>query len=218
MPEAASGCMCPFALHTTVVFEPRKTCRVWGMFSAPGAAVPVKHLAVNFGAPGDRRAADGTLWLSYPRPIITERLVLDLKFETKTAKGGGFFCNNVDFAKFAGAADGWIYACGARGLERCAIPVAAAGDPPARYTVRLLFAETENDKPGGRVFDVKLQGRTVLKDFDILKESGGTQRALVKEFKGVEAGENLVLELLPRGNPAALAATPVINGIEIVRE
>ena len=218
MPEAASGCMCPFALHTTVVFEPRKTSRVWGMFSAPGATVPVKRLAVNFGAPGDRRAADGTLWLSYPRPLVTERLVLDLKFEAKLQSGGGYFCRNVDFAQFNGAPDGWLYACGARGLQQCAIPVAAAGDPPARFTVRLLFAETENDKAGGRVFDVKLQGRTVLKGLDIFKEAGGAQRALVKEFKGVEAGETLLLEFVPQGKASAPAAMPLVSGIEIVRE
>jgi outer membrane protein assembly factor BamB len=218
MPEAASGCMCPFALHTTIVFEPRKTSRVWGMFSTPGGATPVRHLAVNFGGPGDRRAADGTLWLSFPRPMVTERLVLDLKLQTQPPKGIVFFAGNADFAKFAGTADPWLFASGAAGMTSCVIPLDAPGAAPARYTVRLLFAEPENTKAGTRVFDVKLQGKTVLPAFDIFKAAAGAGRALVKEVKDVEASESLALELVPQGNLTAPAAMPVINGIEIIRQ
>ncbi|MFC1479616.1 PQQ-binding-like beta-propeller repeat protein, partial [Planctomycetota bacterium] len=78
-------------------------------------------------------------------------------------------------------------------------------------TVRLYFIEVENVKPGERVFDVKLQGKTVLKDFDIGKEAGGPMKALVKEFKGVEVTKGLVVELIPK------QGTPVICGIEIVQ-
>jgi outer membrane protein assembly factor BamB len=218
MPEAASGCMCPFAVHTTVVFEPRRTSRVWGMFSTPGGAMPVRHLAINFGAPGDRRAADGTLWLSYPRPMITERLVLDLKVQTQMLKGGAFLPGNADFAKFEGTADPWLFASGAAGLTSCVIPLDKPGAAPARYTVRLLFAESENAKAGARVFDVKLQGKTVLAALDIFKAAGGAGRALVKELKDIEAGPSLTLELVPHGTPAAPAAMPLINGIEIIRQ
>lgn len=218
VPEAASGCMCPFAVHTTVVFEPRKTSRVWGMFSTPGGATPVRHLAVNFGGPGDRRAVDGTLWLSFPRPIISERLVLDLKVQTQMLKGGAFLPGNADFAKFSGTADSWLFASAAAGMTHCVIPLDAAGAAPAKYTVRLLFAESENAKAGARVFDVKLQGKTVLPALDIFKAAGGAGRALVKEVRDVEAGESLALELVPQGAPAAPAAMPLVNGIEIIRQ
>jgi outer membrane protein assembly factor BamB len=218
MPEAASGCMCPFAIHTTIVFEPRKASRVWGMFSTPGPAMPVRRLAINFGAPGDRRAADGTLWLSYPRPMVTERLVLDLKVQTQALTGGGFFAANTDFARFEGTADNWIYSSGARGVTQFIIPLDAPGAAPAKYTVRLLFAESENTKAGARVFDVKLQGKTVLAGFDIFKAAGGAGRAIVKELKDIEAGENLTLDLVPQGNPGTPAAMPLVSGIEIIRQ
>ena len=232
MPEAASGCMCPFAIHTTVVFEPRKASRVWGMFSTPGGTTPVRRLAISFGSPGDRRAADGTLWLSYPRPIITERLVLDLKLQTQTQPEpqpkshpqaqtpapSVLFTGNADFAKFEGTPDPWLFASGAVGMTSCVIPVDAAGVPPAKYTVRLLFAESVNTKAGARVFDVKLQGRTVLPAFDIFKAAGGAGHAIVKEFKDIEAAETLTLDLVPQGAPTAPAAMPLINGIEIIRQ
>jgi hypothetical protein len=232
MPEAASGCMCPFAVHTTIVFEPRKASRVWGMFSTPGGTTPVRRLAISFGAPGDRRAADGTLWLSYPRPIITERLVLDLKLQTKsqpapqpksqpqaqTPAPSVFFTGNADFAKFEGTPDPWLFASGAVGMTSCVIPLDAPKAAPVKYTVRLLFAESVNTKAGARVFDVKLQGKTVLPAFDIFQAAGGAGRAIVKEFKDIEAAETLTLDLVPQGAPTAPAAMPFINAIEIIRQ
>jgi outer membrane protein assembly factor BamB len=216
MPEASSGCVCPFAIQCTIVFAPRQTSRVWGYFSAPGPLVPVKHLALAFGAAGDRKDHAGTLWLSYPRPPGGERLVLDFTLPTQILPDGGYFAGNGDFLKIAGTLDPWLYAAGCRGLTHCTIPVNAKGAPPSEYTVRLYFAETENEKAGARVFDVKLQGVAVLKDFDIFKEAGGKGRAVVKEFPKVKAGETLTVEFVSKTPPAAGSAMPIISGLEII--
>jgi outer membrane protein assembly factor BamB len=215
MPEASSGCVCPFAIQCTIVFKHRSASRVWGQFSAPGPVVPVKHLALNFGAPGDRKDPAGTLWLAYPRPQ-SERLLMDLNIETEMLRGGGFFAKDIDFARFAGTDAPWLFASGAAGLAKCTVPVGKAGAASANFTVRLFFAEQGGGQPGRRVFDVRLQGKTVLKDFDIAKEVGGPARALVKEFKGVACGENLVVELAAKSKDAA--APPILNAIEILRE
>ncbi|MCL7039512.1 hypothetical protein MKW94_016343, partial [Papaver nudicaule] len=56
------------------------------------------------------------------------------------------------------------------------------------YTVNLHFAEIEfpNDKSqdslGRRVFDVYIQGKLKLKDFDIVKAAGGARKAVIKTF------------------------------------
>ncbi|MCL7026655.1 hypothetical protein MKW94_003253 [Papaver nudicaule] len=56
------------------------------------------------------------------------------------------------------------------------------------YTVNLHFAEIEftNDKSqdslGRRVFDVYIQGKLKLKDFDIVKAAGGARKAVIKPF------------------------------------
>jgi hypothetical protein len=86
----------------------------------------------------------------------------------------------------------------------------------------------DNVSPGRRVFDVKLQGRTVLKDFDVVKEAGGVGKAVVRDFKHVLAGEVLTLEFLPAaalaeaGEPAVGAMTPdtapIVSGLELFRE
>ena len=49
------------------------------------------------------------------------------------------------------------------------IPVAQGGE----YTIELYFAEIYQTTPGQRVFDVIVEGVTVLDDFDILAQNGG---------------------------------------------
>ncbi len=60
--------------------------------------------------------------------------------------------------------------------------------PPGNYRIRLLFAETYVKNPGERVFDVMVNGKTALKDFDILKESGGFDRGIEKSFRKIRPG------------------------------
>lgn len=90
--------------------------------------------------------------------------------------------------------------------------------PSRRYTVRLHFAEPEDVSPGERVFDVKLQDQAVLKDFDIVKEAGGRNRALVKEFAGVVASGQLILELVPKSPEATQKSAPIVSGLEVAEE
>jgi len=50
------------------------------------------------------------------------------------------------------------------------------------YTVRLHFAETYWTSSGQRVFNVALNGSTVLSNFDIIAATGAKDRALAKQF------------------------------------
>jgi hypothetical protein len=80
------------------------------------------------------------------------------------------------------------------------------------YSVRLVFAELEGLGPGERVFDVVLQGRTVLEDFDIARAAGGAWCSVVLGFDDVAAHDQLRVRLVPkRGRP------PLLGGIEMVR-
>ena len=102
-----------------------------------------------------------------------------------------------------------------RGFERMiVIPDRMAR--PRRLSVRLHFAEIEGAKPGQRVFDVKLQGKVVLKDFDVVRAAGGGNRAVVKQFDGVVATGALRLALIPKAGQTDASSTPIISGIEIV--
>ncbi|HIE08572.1 MAG TPA: methyltransferase domain-containing protein [Armatimonadetes bacterium] len=205
-PEASSGCVCAFSLYTTVVFKPRKIDRGWGMFTCPKDAptTPVKHLAVNLGAPGDRRDKRGILWLSFPRPWIPLVLKLDLK--AQILPGLGYFMLNPEFLDIKGTTEPWLFSFGCLGLTKLVVPVLGEGERSAKFTVRLGFCELVKDiRPGERVFDIKIQGRTVAEGFDIIKEAGGPMTAVVREFKGIEVkGGPLVVELVPATEGRAL--------------
>ena len=86
-----------------------------------------------------------------------------------------------------------------------------------RYQVRLHFAEIFDSEPGSRVEDISLNGRVVLKDFDILKVAGAMNKAVVKEFNDVapDSQGTIVVRI------AAASQSPDKNakicGIEILR-
>ena len=216
IPEGSSGCMCPFPLSCTVAFKHRERNRAWAYYSMPGAVTPVKHLALNLGALGDRRDSAGTLWMGYPRP--GGALVLRFKVGVSGWPGGGYFRQSPDFVQIDGTDSPWLYTSGFRGLRRCEVPLFPPEDGAALYTVRLGFADLENDKPGQRVFDIKLNGKLALKGFDLVKEADGQCKGIVKEFKGIEGGAKLSVDLaatIPKPTPQQL---PILQTIEIIRE
>jgi len=115
----------------------------------------------------------------------------------------------------AGTAIPWVYTSGYAADKPLAFRLLADGSAPAAYTVRLHFAEPDDLAAGQRVFSVQIQGKTLLTDLDIVKAAGAPRRALVKEFKGIEAKDLLRLQLLPSaGSPHG----PILCGFQAVRE
>jgi len=86
---------------------------------------------------------------------------------------------------------------------------------PGSYTVRLHFAETYDGITGAgeRVFDVTINGETVLKDFDVYKEAGGSEKPVVKVLRGMQPTEGKITIGF-----VANIQNPEINGIEILSE
>lgn len=86
------------------------------------------------------------------------------------------------------------------------------------YTVNLLFAETFNgvDQPNERVFDVQIEGNTVLDNYDTYVASGNTQRvALVESFTGIVVIDGtLNLDFIKQSGKQ----NPIIKGIEVLLE
>lgn len=66
-------------------------------------------------------------------------------------------------------------------------------------------------RTGSRVFDVACNSQTLLRHFDVFKETGGADRALVKTFYGLTANAQgkLMLQFVPVVNYAAVDAIEV---------
>lgn len=81
-----------------------------------------------------------------------------------------------------------------------------------QFTVRLGFAALPADRPGQRVFDVCLNGRKVLENFDIVTAAGGANRAVWKQFD-LELDDVLLLDLIAKSDQPTPAEVPLINGL-----
>ena len=78
------------------------------------------------------------------------------------------------------------------------------------FKVRLFFVA---DSVGSdEVFDIRVQGKDVFKDFDVSKEAGEKEKMIVKEIRGVLAGRDLLVEFTPKKGKAS------ISGLEIIAE
>ena len=193
IPEASAGCVCLFSIASTVALEPRPPRRPWTIYSAVGDVRPVKHMALNFGAPGDRRDAHGTLWLAYPRPAPRKETGLDLAFEVKTdfTKDGGFETVAVGEREEKDIPD-WVYGFGARGLKQCQVPLLEEESAPATYTLKLFFAGSDRGNHAQPVpTELRVQGKKVTNIYVGQTESTPFSVAV----EGVEVKTDLLVEL-----------------------
>jgi len=216
MPPGDAGCTCSYNYQTTIALVPTTRNEEWSVFSAEGLepGTRIRHVTVNFGAPGDRRDGDGRLWLAFPRPAG-----LAVPLETEISAQGSYYRHNSGELVVQGTNSPWLYASGCRGLRSVTVDIVPGGASelpeakPKSYTVRLHFAELVNLKPGQRVFDVRLQDELVLEGIDVVKETAAPNTALVKEFSDIRAADTIKLELVPRTD-----REPIISAIEIYEE
>ena len=95
-------------------------------------------------------------------------------------------------------------------LGRVGDAVHVDGFAPGDMTVELFFADPDFNEAGRRVFDVALNGQTVLTNFDIAAEAGGKAKAVVKKFT-VSSSDGL----LDLAFPAAAKDKPIIAAMRI---
>jgi acetate kinase len=107
----------------------------------------------------------------------------------------------------------WISASALGGVKSIEITLSEEEFvPESSYTVRLYFAELEDNNQGEREFDIAIQGEKVAHGFDILKEAGQPDKEVIKSFEGIKAGKTLKIDLIPvKGNT-------LISGIELTQE
>jgi outer membrane protein assembly factor BamB len=224
--EAAAGCTCSYPIRCSLAMI-RKPGRPqpWTVYVTPGAMTPVSHLAINLGAAGDMKDREGTVWFGYPHPNTTRYTHFPgygVKFglSEEILPGMGYFNRDFKGVLVEDTDKPWLFTSGCLGLSRVEVPLInpEAGDNAAVYTVRLGFMAGADDRPGRRVFDLKLQAETVLSNFDTLQKAGTPERAVVMEFRDILVEEDLVLELIPKTARPTADEAPTLNFIELVHQ
>ncbi|MBT7066369.1 MAG: PQQ-binding-like beta-propeller repeat protein, partial [Verrucomicrobia bacterium] len=197
-PDYTRTCSCSYQNQTSLALVHMPQAEMWTF----GGTETTGRIGINFGAPGDRRDQDGTLWTDFPS-VGGE----DVK-RSITADGGTYYRHHS--ALFAGSSHPWVAASGVEGVKSVTVSVPGA----ERLTVRLYFAEQDvAAKAGHRVFGVKANGKELLADFDVVKEAGATRTLVMREFRGVAMGEaGVKLEFV------ASAGEPIISGLEAIAE
>ena len=91
-----------------------------------------------------------------------------------------------------------------------------AGQPRAkRYRVTLHFAELDDVAAGERIFDIQLQGKTVLKGFDPVAAAGGLNRAVVQVFEGIRADRALDIRFITVDH-SGIILPPILSAVEVL--
>ncbi|HEY3322602.1 MAG TPA: PQQ-binding-like beta-propeller repeat protein [Planctomycetota bacterium] len=225
-PEGRSGCACDTPIHTSIVLYPLSAgteagatgVSAWGTGFTGGMAetfsTPVKHVCINLGAPGFRQSSVGKqecLWIPYPTRVDGGPLGKWLPAYAHDQQ----MCYYDETLAIENTPDPWIFTSGYQSDKPLKFRMLDAG-AAARYTVKLYFAEPLDVKAGERVFGVRIQGKEVLTNFDIVAEAGAPRRALIKEFRGIEVNEFLEITLVPSGKGPI--KQPLLCGFEASQE
>jgi len=209
-PDYTRTCACSYQNQTSLALVHDPEVEIWTFNDIERGSEPVKRVGINFGAPGDRMAADGTLWLDYPsRGGPSPDIPLKI-----SGKGARWFCHHSSRIKGDGLK--WVAASGVMGLSAVTLTLAEKPMGNKPYTVRLYFAECERNRPQSRIFDVALQGRTVLENFNPAAGAGESQDIIVKEFREIPVDRNLTVSFPP--GASSDKAEPLICGIEVIAE
>lgn len=251
-PDYTRTCSCAYQNQTSLALVHMPEMELWAysQFGLDGKdGERIQRVGINFGAPGDRRAPDGTLWLEYPD--TDEGISPGLFIQVKGSDQKWFRRHSSQVASLDLP---WVGASGLTGTVEITIqptlrkgelkkPPSASDDdeakgkktkskksapevkapppptridhPPAPYTVRLHFAEPDDLAKGQRTFNVAMQGKTVLQDFDVTQTTGPASATVMREFRHITIGGELKLTLTPTKTSTA---PPVLCGVELIAE
>lgn len=124
--EGSGGCVCSYNFRSSFALAParRRSNEDWAVFYNEESRGLTRKLALNLGAPGDRRDEKGQLWLGLPRPETG--LKLDCTLDV--APGLGPERVNADRTAIEGTSVPWIYASGIVGLRRLSLGLEYIGE------------------------------------------------------------------------------------------
>ncbi len=202
VPYFFDGCTCsyplPSAMSLVAMPESHEQWSSWGKSEIePGK---IQRVGINFGAPGDRMARDGTLWLDYPSVGgPSPKLNIEVTPGTQYRYQHSMWMRTPE--PFP-----WVFASMAENLKRCVIKDLK----PGVYAVRLYFVEPGSRSSNQRLLNIRLQGRVVAEDFNVMAEAGGTMKGTVREFRNITVMNELIIEI------DASRGMSLISGVELL--
>lgn len=202
-PDYTRTCSCAYQLQTSLALIHDPDNEFWAFGHTDYTSRPASSIGINLGAPGDRRDADGILWFDYP---VVGGPSPELDVEIEPANVSQFGQHSSLMAR---GSLNWVGASGLRGARTIRLKSSIASDA-GRVSLRLVFAEPDGLGPGQRVFDVLVNGKRVLKEFDIAGVVEDPLQTIIRDFD-VAMNGMLEVQLVP----ATGSEEPVIAGLAI---
>ena len=209
-PDYTRTCTCTYDNRSSLALVHMDDVEYWTYGAHPFAG----RVGYNFGAPGDRRAADGTLWQA--TPLLADPQMAEKWPVAVTPPSVKRFYHHASRIR---GGDGlpWVAASGLIGLRSAQVPLEGI-DTGKPFLLRLVFCEPEHTAPLKRVFSVALEGKEILRDFDVFAHAGGAWRSVVQQFPAVRysgrktgASAALQLSFTPK------TGEPLLCGIELIQ-
>jgi len=206
-PDYTRTCQCPYQNQTSLAMINMPWMTYWTNSNYLWSGKQIKQIGLNLNAPGDRTSDRNTLWFEYPF-VAGDSAEMPVKMDTMD-----YYEIRNDPISVQSEKTPWISASSIGGIRSLEITLSEEpSELEASYSVHLYFSEPEKMQEGERVFEVILQGKKVLENFDIISETGKENKELVKSFSGIRAGQTLTLEMVPKqGNT-------ILSGIELIHE
>jgi outer membrane protein assembly factor BamB len=249
-PDYTRTCSCSYQNQTSLALVPMSDVEVWNVHPLVTAAVaedtPIEVLGINFGAPGDRRDPQGTLWVEHPT-VSGDPLPLTIEVNEQATP----FLRHS--SRVQSDAYDWVYASGLQNVrslqlslilkakadaeegkskkKREAKPEAqvqtasSSSIPPGNYDVELFFALPEDSGIDGDSasnagqaveFEVVLQGGEFKQTIRLERGDGTATGTTHRGFTACAFKSVPVTELLSIEFQPQ-AGTPVLSGIRVHR-
>ncbi|MDO9339523.1 MAG: PQQ-binding-like beta-propeller repeat protein [Bacteroidales bacterium] len=206
-PDYTRTCQCPYQNQTSLALIYMPWMNYWTNSNYKWSGKQIKQLGLNLNAPGDRTSADNILWLEFPN-VGGASPEIPVKIDTID-----YFLIRKDPISVHSENTPWISSSAIGGIRSLEITLSKEKIvPDASYKIKLYFSELENKQSGERVFDVSIQDRKVLENFDIISEAGGRDKEIVKTFTGITVGNTLTIKMNPK------TGNTILSGIEMIQE
>ncbi|MFN4917825.1 MAG: PQQ-binding-like beta-propeller repeat protein, partial [Planctomyces sp.] len=228
-PDYTRTCSCSYQNQTSLALVHMPEVETWTVSTlvrSDGPAQPVADLGINFGAPGHRRDAAGTLWIEWPA-VVTETSPAHITVNPEATAW------RRHSSAYADSSRPWIVASGLQNVTWLEIETTLGGKQAAKAPAKAgksddcLTAPPVSDNcnwklqlhfadPNARVADTAAQTRR----FDVLLNG-----SVVLENVTVQPGSSVVQEIAAttadkqtlRLEFRALEGQPVISGIQLQR-
>ncbi|WP_146855459.1 PQQ-binding-like beta-propeller repeat protein [Brevifollis gellanilyticus] len=201
VPYFYEGCTCsyplPMALALFSLPENFEQWATWGAVPAASITGKIERIGINFGAPGDRKTRDGTLWLDYPNIGGPSP---EIQVTTEPAKPEFYYHHSVWIE--GGQGWPWVAASGVKGLRSATL----SGLKPGTYTVRLTFASPDSAR---HTFDLTLQDKPSITQLTLPNR----MIAMTKTVPAVQVTDGTLTVKLN-----SVEGETLLSGIELVRD